>query len=99
VQTGWTPDPFLVGDDEWQALLQRHPRSPRSGAADFDSAVQRLTDAVMATADARLRETRWGTNVWVRVFGGDQPVDVVYVHAIAAVAAKEESWQAATTSR
>jgi hypothetical protein len=99
LQTGWTPDPFLVGDDEWQVLLQRYSRLPRSGAGDFDTAVQRLADAVMATGEAQLRDTRWGPNVWVRVLGGDRPVDVVYVQSAEAIAAKEESWQAATTSR
>lgn len=98
-QTGWTPDPFLVGDDEWQVLLRRYPKASRPGSDDFDTAVQRLVDAVMAAGDAQLRETRWGTNVWVRVLGGGQPVDVVYVHTTDTVAAKEESWQAATTSR
>lgn len=98
LQTGWTPDPFLVGDDEWQVLLQRYPRS-QFEAADFDAAVQQLVDAVLTMGEVQLRDTRWGPNVWVRVLGGDRPVDVVYVHAIDATVVKEESWQAATTSR
>ncbi len=99
VQTGWTPDPFLVGDDEWLELLRRYPAPAASGPAEPEDAVQRIADAVMARKEARLRDTRWGPNVWVRVLGGDWPVDVVYVHPTEAVAAKEESWQAATTSR
>jgi hypothetical protein len=99
VQTGWTPDPFLVGDDEWLALLQRYPAPPASGPDGPEDAVQRVADAVMTTKEAQLRDTRWGANVWVRVLGGDRPVDVVYAHPTEAIAAKEESWQAATTSR
>jgi hypothetical protein len=107
-QTGWTPDPFLVSDDEWQVLV-RHYRALRDAqgvragralppVADADEAARRIADAVMAAGDARLRDARWGHHVWVRVLSAAAPVDVLFAHAAALSEAKEERWLAATTS-
>jgi hypothetical protein len=107
-QTGWIPEPFLVGDDEWLALLRHYGAgreangrgTPRAvpPVADADDAARRIAAAVMAAGRAELRETRWGPYVWVRIVGGVAPVDVLFACADAAEP-KEESWPAATTSR
>jgi hypothetical protein len=108
VQTGLTPEPFLVGDDEWLVLLRHYGAgrdahgsgAPRSvpPVADADDAARRIAEAVMAAGEAQLRDTRWGPYVWMRVVGGAAPVDVLFAHAAVNGQPKEESWPAATTS-
>lgn len=104
--TGWTPEPFLVGDDDWLELLRHYgagleARGLRADppVADADDAVLRLTEAVMAAGHADLREARWAGFVWLRVLGGPAPVDVVFDHRVETLELpKEATWPAATTS-
>lgn len=107
LQTGWTPEPFLVGDDEWLALLRHYGagRDQRSRTvhavppvADATDAARRIASAVLAAGTAQLRDTRWGPYVWVRVLGSGGPVDVLFAHAANRSETKEESWPAVTTS-
>ncbi|MGE0362226.1 MAG: hypothetical protein AB7H93_17945 [Vicinamibacterales bacterium] len=105
-QTGWTPEPYLVGDDDWLELLRHYGagleargRRVDPPVADADDAVLRLTEAVLAAGRADLRDARWGGYVWLRVVGGPAPVDVVFGHGGDELEApKEETWPVATTS-
>lgn len=106
-QTGWTPEPYLVGDDDWLELLRHYGtgleargRRVDPPVADAGDAVLRLTEAVLAAGRADLRDARWDGYVWMRVLGGPAPADVVFGHGGEGLEApKEETWPAATTSR
>lgn len=107
-QTGWTPEPYLVSDDDWIRLLEHYGRGrgrplgqddlsmgfAREG--DADEAARRLAQVVMAAGEARMRDARWGTYVWVRLHGAGAAFDLLLDRA--AEGAEEEAWQAATTS-
>lgn len=107
-QTGWIPEPYLVGDDEWQALVGRYgagregagPGALRSRpwAVHAGAAARRIAAAVSAAGEACVRDVRWGPYVWVRVLGGPAPVDVLVEHVADEQEEKEEPWQAATMS-
>ncbi len=110
-QTGWMPEPFLVGDDEWLALLEHYGASSRGrvpaetvsmGFArerDPQEAARRLAQVVMATGDARMHDARWGHYVWVRLQGAGAGFDLLLDQAPEARPEGAGSWQAATTSR
>ena len=110
-QTGWMPEPYLVGDDEWLALLEHYGATSRGrvpaetvsmGFArerDPQEAARRLAQVVMATGDARMRDARWGHYVWVRLQGAGAGFDLLLDQAPEARPEGAGSWQAATTSR
>ena len=110
-QTGWMPEPYLVGDDEWLALLEHYGATSRGrvpaetvsmGFArerDPEEAACRLAQVVMATGDARMRDARWGHYVWVRLQGAGAGFDLLLDRAPEARPEGAGSWQAATTSR
>jgi hypothetical protein len=108
-QTGWIPEPFLVGDDDWLTLLENYgaavkdrdanaPPPALARAADAADAAARVADAVVAARTASMREARWGPYVWVRVQGDSVVRDVLLELAPAGTSHKEGTWQAATTS-
>jgi hypothetical protein len=109
--TGWSPEPFLVGDDEWLRLVEHYGAGLRGPGARVamrlirtmgpDDAVTRVADAVLSAGDATLKDARWGPYVWVRVHGPQIVTDVLFeaVTFDAALAAQEESWPVATTWR
>lgn len=110
-QTGWTPEPFLVSDDDWLALLEHYGAGIRSRAAstmamtfaresDPHEAARRLAQVVMAAGSAEMHDARWGQYVWVRLRGAGAGFDLLLDGA--PVAPRMEGvhqWQAATTSR
>lgn len=110
-QTGWLPEPFLVGDDDWLALLEQYGarsrgRIPGETAAmgfarehDPEEAARRLAQVVMATGEARMRDACWGHYVWVRLQGAGAGFDLLLDRAPDARPEGAGSWQAATTSR
>lgn len=109
-QTGWTPEPFLVSDDHWVALLEHY--GARSGRRlgqddlsygfarerDTDEAARRLAQVVMAAGDARVRDARWGEYVWVRLHGAGAGFDLLLDLAVDRDMEGDETWPAATTS-
>ncbi len=109
-QTGWTPEPFLVGDDVWLALLEHYGASSQARARSADAAltfarehdalraVRRLAEVVVTERTASLHEVRWGQYAWVRLRGQARSFDLLFDQA-GVPAQEEESWQAATTSR
>ncbi len=109
-QTGWTPEPFLVSDEHWIALLEHYGAraSHRLGQDDLslgfarerdvDEAARRLAQVVMAAGEARMRDARWGDYVWVRLQGAGAGFDLLLDLADERDMEGDETWQAATTS-
>jgi hypothetical protein len=110
-QTGWTPEPFLVSDADWVALLEHYGATATRRLGDGDlsmgfaresdpaSAARRLAQVVMAAGEARMRDARWGHHVWVRLQGAGAGFDLL-LDVTTPTAAQEgaEAWPAATTS-
>ncbi len=109
-QTGWVPEPFLVSDEDWQALVDHYGTSAAGRAAaggtpvtftrehDAARAVRRLAQAAMTARSTTMSEARWGHYIWVRLQGGGAGFDLLLDHAGAAARPQEGTWQAATTS-
>jgi hypothetical protein len=110
-QTGWLPEPYLVSDDDWLALLEHYGARSRGRLSaeqiamtfarerDVHEAARRLAQVVMAAGDAQMRDARWGPYVWVRLQGAGAEFDLLLDQASDAVPEGVETWQAATTSR
>ena len=110
-QTGWTPEPFLVSDDAWLALLEHYGASAqaRVDAAtlsvafarerDTVQAVRRLAEVVMTARETTMRDARWGQYLWVRLQGGGAGFDLLLDHADPMAQQREDTWRAVTTSR
>lgn len=109
-QTGWTVDPYLVGDEDWLRLLEQYgageggsPRVAMVRAASHDDAVWRVSDAVMSADRATVREAHWGPYVWIRVHGGEGVADVLLERSpedeVREDARKEDPWPVANMSR
>lgn len=110
-QTGWTPEPFLVSDDAWLALLEHYGASAqaRVDAAtlsvafarerDTVQAVRRLAEVVMTARETTMRDARWGQYLWVRLQGGGAGFDLLLDHADPTAQQREDTWRAVTTSR
>jgi hypothetical protein len=65
---------------------------------DLDAAARRLAQVVMAAGEARMRDARWGSYVWVRLQGAGAGFDLLLDQAAHDAEEGAESWQAATTS-
>jgi hypothetical protein len=103
--TGWTPEPYLVDDRQWEALVQNYGSGIAAGAAP-DSLVEliqahSLSDAAarIAAAATSVRRTtvtgaHWDPYTWVRVQGEGLTRDVLLTH----VDNKEMPCLAANTS-
>ena len=110
-QTGWTPEPFLVSDEAWLALLEHYGKSAfgRGAAGDLSvafarehdaaQAVRRLAEVVMAARNATMSDARWGPYVWVRLRGQGAGFDLLLDNAGAPTEQQEDTWRAVTTSR
>lgn len=111
-QTGWTPEPFLVSDDDWLLLLEHYGRTATPPAADdlsmgfarerdLDEGARRLAQVAVATGEVRMREARWGPYVWVRLQGEGAGFDLLLDRHEDHVPEQEgaEPWPVATTSR
>lgn len=110
-QTGWTPDVFLVGDDDWLTLLEHYGAGTRGHTTagevvmgfarerDAEEGVRRLAQVAMAAGESRLSDARWGPYVWARLQGAGAGFDLLIEDDAAAARAGGDSWQAVTTSR
>lgn len=111
-QTGWSPEPFLVSDDDWLLLLEHYGRAAKAPAADdlsmgfarerdLDEGARRLAQVAIATGETRMREARWGPYVWVRLQGAGAGFDLLLDRHPTPGHDQEgaETWQAVTTSR
>ena len=107
-QSGWTPEPFLVSDDDWLLLLENYGTTIPAGlsspivltrAVDVADAARGIAETALTAKAATLQEARWGVYVWVRVRGGGVVSDVLFEHADHERHDKEGTWPVATTSR
>ena len=110
-QTGWTPEPFLVSDDAWLALLEHYGASAQARVdnptlsvafareRDTVQAVRRLAEVVMTARETTMRDARWGQYLWVRLQGGGAGFDLLLDHADPTAQQREDTWRAVTTSR
>lgn len=109
-QTGWTPDVFLVGDDDWLTLLEHYGAAARGRVGtgdmvmafarerDLAEGVRRLAQVVLAAGEVRLSDARWGPYTWARLQGAGAGFDLLIEQATPD-SEGEETWQAVTTSR
>jgi hypothetical protein len=104
--TGWTPEVFLVSDQDWLTLLAVHGADLVEHATDRATAhfvlAESLSDAAAGIADAATRarttmvkEARMDPYTWVRVQGTSAATDVVFAHPLSD---EEDPCRAATTS-
>jgi Type II secretion system (T2SS), protein E, N-terminal domain len=107
--TGWVPEPYLVADDDWQALVDNYGADvdDHSRGAGFTELVQTasVSDAAARIATAATRggattvtEARWEPYTWVRVQGAGLVEDVLLARAGATVSQEEVPCPVVTTS-
>ncbi len=81
--TGLAPEPFLVTDETYDALVNAYGADADDSAAEFveaqtlGEAVEQITAAAMHDGTARLTETRLAPFTWVRVHNETGTRDVV----------------------
>ncbi|OFW46039.1 MAG: hypothetical protein A3J29_18950 [Acidobacteria bacterium RIFCSPLOWO2_12_FULL_67_14b] len=107
--TGWVPEPYLVSDDDWHALVRNYGadvdedapgRSPAEfvQTASLSDAAARIAAAATRGRDTTVTEARWEPYTWVRVQGGGMVEDVLLARATDTGSNEEVPCQAATTS-
>lgn len=107
--TGWIPEPYLVCDDDWQALLRnygadRSSEAPGGALSEFmqteslSAAAAQIAAAATRGGDTTVTEARWEPYTWVRVQGEGMVEDVLLARASNGVTVEEGQWPAATTS-
>jgi hypothetical protein len=81
--TGWTPEPYLVADAVWPALLENYGtmapagRVPTTTADTLGDASARIARAAETARAARISHARLDPYVWVRVEASDQVQDLL----------------------
>jgi hypothetical protein len=81
--TGWNPEPYLVDDEIWPALLEGYGtnapggRVPTATADTLGDASARIARAAEASRAARISHARFDPYVWVRVEASDQVQDLL----------------------
>lgn len=85
--TGWSPEPYLVSDDAFAALLEaygQNRRRPESRVSDFvrasslADAATRIAAAAGAARRLSVTEARWAPYTWVRVQADGLTRDVLF---------------------
>jgi hypothetical protein len=103
--TGWTPDPYLVDDELWTALLENYGAGvagrPLSGpmieliqSHSLSDAAARIAAAATSARSTTVTEAHWEPYTWVRVQGKGVARDVLLTHD----KSEETSCLAANTS-
>ncbi len=81
--TGWLPEPYLVADEVWPALLESYGASaptgrvPTATADTVGDASARIARAAEVSRAARISHARFDPYVWVRVEAPDQTQDLL----------------------
>jgi hypothetical protein len=88
--TGWTPEPFLVDDDNWTALMQAYgaglsqqshlPVVEFMRAHSLSDAAARIAAAATSGGRTTVTEGHWDPYTWVRVQGEGVIRDVLLSH-------------------
>jgi hypothetical protein len=89
--TGWTPDPYLVDDDLWAALLENYGAGvagrPLSGpiveliqSHSLSDAAARIAAAATSARSTTVTEAHWEPYTWIRVQGKGVARDVLFMH-------------------
>jgi hypothetical protein len=102
--TGWTPEPYLVDDDNWAALMQAYGVGLSQGshapvvefmrAHSLSDAAARIAAAATSGGRTTVTEAHWDPYTWVRVQGEGVIRDVLLSHDTV----EEEPCPAANTS-
>ena len=107
--TGWTPEPYLVSDEDWTALARHYGSAVPAGeretrlsafsvAQDVSDAAARIAAAATNARAATVHEARWEPFTWVRVQGSGVVSDVVLAQSSESRRTEEGKWRAASTS-
>jgi type II secretion system (T2SS) protein E len=89
--TGWTPDPYLVDDEQWLALLENYGAGvagqPTPGpivelieAHSLSDAAARIAAAATSARRTTVTEAHWEPYTWIRVEGNGVARDVLLTH-------------------
>lgn len=107
--TGWVPEPYLVADDDYRALLANYgadvdasdggtPVTDLVQTASLSDAAAHIATAATRGGDTTVTEARWEPYTWVRVQGGGLVEDVLLARAGDAALPEEMPCLAVTTS-
>lgn len=107
--TGWVPEPYLVADDDYRALLVNYgadvdasdggtPVTDLVQTASLSDAAAHIATAATRGGDTTVTEARWEPYTWVRVQGGGLVEDVLLARAGDAALPEEMPCQAVITS-
>lgn len=107
--TGWVPEPYLVTDDDWRALLANYGADVDASAsetsvtdfvqtASLSDAAAHIAAAATRGGDTTVTEARWEPYTWVRVQGGGLVEDVLLARAVNVTSPEEVPCQAVITS-
>lgn len=98
--TGWTPEPYLVEDDTWQALFAQYAAAASRTARGLQTAgtvpeaAARIAEAAARARRTTIVEARFDPHTWIRVSGDSSVHDVLLTPS----AAEETAWQAVNIS-
>jgi hypothetical protein len=90
--TGWTPEPFLVDDEQWSALLENYGAGVANGtlpeqvvklvqAHSLSDAAARIAAAATSVRRTTVTGAHWDPYTWVRVQGEGLTQDVLLSHS------------------
>ena len=107
--TGWSPIPYLVSDDVWNALARKYGAdvTPEDRATrlpgfvmtdDLADAAARIAAAATTARAATVHEARWEPYTWVRVQGSGTVSDVLLAQSAESRRTEEGKWRVASTS-
>lgn len=83
--TGWTAEPFLVSDADWNTMFAAYGAGHRDGAwaarttviRDLDDATSRIARVAQGAPGVTVTHARWDPYVWVRLQAPDHVEDLL----------------------